>query len=107
MKTYVYRFMRTPRGTLQEGFFEAHHIHHAKRKAQKICTDAVIADELTGKWSDWGEREGIYGCSFLDTRTGKPSTFRLLLREVPDAIPEDTAGDDHPPTPIHRLLPSV
>lgn len=104
-KMYAYRFMlpSKPTGTLQEGFIEAHHHHHAKAKARKICRDEVL--EAQGKWSDWGERDGVYGCSFLDERTGRYG-FRLILAEVPKGIPEDTAGDDHPPTPIHRLLPA-
>lgn len=135
-KTYAYRFMLNcePPGTLQEGFLTAHHHHHAKAKAQKICHDDVLSEDVQGKWTRWGERNGdLYGCSFLDVRTGRYG-FRLLLAEVtgkspdtvtvwgafpPDGIPEDTAGDrsgearsllgspsSHPPTPIHRLLPA-
>ena len=104
-KMYVYRFMLNcePPGTLQEGFLSAHHHHHAKAKAQKIISDKVL--EVTGKWTRWGQRGDIYGCSFIDTRLGR-YTYRLLLAEVPKGIPEDTAGDDRPPNPIHRLLPA-
>ena len=109
MKTYAYRFMLNcePPGTLQEGFFEAHPLHHATRKAQKICRDECLSEETieSGKWTRWEQRGQVYGCSLLDTRTGRYG-FRLMLREVPDGIPADTASDDRPPTPIHRLLPS-
>ena len=73
-KTYAYRFMLNcePPGTLQEGFLTAHHHHHAKAKAQKICHDDVLSEDVQGKWTRWGERNGdLYGCSFLDVRTGR------------------------------------
>jgi len=101
-KRFAYRFMVTGIGTLQEGFFDAHHIHHAKRKAQKICRDEVLSAEVTGKWTRWGQRGAVYGSSFLDERTGRYS-YRLMFTEVSEALP---AGDDHPPTPLHRLLPA-
>ena len=95
---YAYRFMVTGIGTLQEGFFEARSTGHAKRKAQCICREDVLSSEISGTWSDWGQRGRVYGCSFLDERTQRYQ-FRLALIEVAtDSITEKLS--------IPELLPA-
>lgn len=107
MKTYVYRFMLSGiEGTLQEGIFQATGTGHAQRLAERICRNDVLPNEVIGKWSRWEARGRVYGCSFLKSHLNR-QTHRLLITEIAThGIPSDTAGDDHSPTAIHRLLPA-
>ena len=95
MKTYCYRLMN-PYGTLQEGIFTAPDHHHAKRIAQKICRDDVLAAEEHWNWTRWEERKGIHDCSVLDANTGRV-VFQFVISEVREPIPESSASDAPPP----------
>lgn len=99
-KTYAYRLMMNcePPGTLLEGGLQGYHEKEAQRNAQKKCRDQVIVDQ--GDWTHWGERNGIFGCSFRSEATGY-SLFRLALTEVPDA---DTPSEATPLMESHPLF---
>ena len=98
-KMYAYRFMVPGIGTLQEGFFEARSTGHAKRKAQRICREDVLSSEMRGKWSRWGQRGRVYGCSFLDERTGRYGYRLVIIGVATDSIPENSI--------IPELLPAA